>query len=139
MTGAATCRPNVEPCSRTVVLHEWQKKEPADCTYASVDVGPGSGVRDRDGDDHVQCKVLGAKAGLDLGIDLHARPAQLAYQWRHLHSQPGQLTGLKDFKYPHTYSADLHLPNACKLHISAGLNGLLGIHDDGKNSKNLES
>lgn len=71
-------------------------------TYAGVDVGLGSGVRDRYGDDHVQRKVFGAKAGLDLGVDLHARPAQLADQRCHLHTR-SMLYCLKNFKSTDLY------------------------------------
>lgn len=47
-------------------------------TDGGVDVSLSGSVRHRDGDDHVECKELGAKAGLDLGVDLHARSPQLA-------------------------------------------------------------
>lgn len=56
-------------------------------TYVCLDLCLGGRVRDGDGDNHVQRKVLASKAGLDLDIDLHPRPAQLTDKRRYLHSQ----------------------------------------------------
>ncbi len=62
-------------------------KDEEGVTYAGLDVCLGSCIGDGDGDDHVECKVLAAKARLHLDVHLHSRPAQLADQRRHLHSQ----------------------------------------------------